>query len=185
MLRASLHPKKFGLLYLALTLESWGKGLKGLEMEMCIPSMAPCIEGNLHWILSFAMTFCSLLLFSQRNQPLVNLVDNIIDFVKNEKHCGSACSKKLRPNEKVHCCTDLRVVHATLISMRIKLHYFVVCFNIKALKLISNLKQYDFILKLQRYIRTRWKLKWFEESMRCYKICATKIKRWNGATLKE
>lgn len=68
MLRASLHPKKIGLLYLALTLESWGKGPKGLEMEMCIPSMAPCIEGNLHWILSFAMTFCSLFLFSQRNQ---------------------------------------------------------------------------------------------------------------------
>lgn len=95
-------PKKIGLLYLALTLESWGKGPKGLEMEICIPSMAPCIEGNLHWILSFAMTFCSLLLFSQRNQPLVNLVDNITDFVKNEKHCGSACSKKLRANEKVH-----------------------------------------------------------------------------------
>jgi hypothetical protein len=86
-------PKKIGLLYLALTLESWGKGLKGLEMEMCIPSMAPCIEGNLHWILSFAMTFCSLLLFSQRNQPLVNLVDNITDFVTNEKRCGSAHSK--------------------------------------------------------------------------------------------
>jgi hypothetical protein len=103
MLRASLHPKKIGLLYLALTLESWGKGLKGLEMEMCIPSMAPCTEGNLRWILSFTVTFCSLLLFSQRDQPLVNLVDNITDFVENEKHCGSALSKKLRANEKVHC----------------------------------------------------------------------------------
>jgi hypothetical protein len=53
------------------------------------------------------MTFCSLLLFSQRNQPIVNLVDNIPDFVKDEKHCASAHSRKLRANEKVHCLYHL------------------------------------------------------------------------------
>jgi hypothetical protein len=64
-------------------------------------------------------------------------------------------AKNLEQMRKFTGCTELRVGHATLISMRIKLSYFVVCFDIKALKLISNLKQYDFILKLQRYIRTR------------------------------
>ncbi len=68
-------------------------------------------------------------------------------------------AENLEQMRKFASCTDLKVVHATLISMRIKLHYFVVCFDTEALKLISNLKQYDFILKLQRYTRTRLKFK--------------------------
>jgi hypothetical protein len=45
------------------------------------------------------MRFCSLLLFSQRNQPLVNLVDNITDFVKNEKHFYLPVAKMVNGDE--------------------------------------------------------------------------------------